>query len=204
MRASKTSPLGLLWPEIHFRAAPSVTPAAAAICVADHSASSAAATSAADISMPLVYSSPYLSQYPSTDSASYRRGVTDEAPETLTERFNRLTAQLSETHVASIMGVTEGAVRKLRRGDTQSYDLKRALRLCRELGVSPWYLACESEPTLRATDDVAGSRLPEGPTAKALHLLRAEVLEVKAIAEQAKAAAEEARLEAQRLRRRSA
>ena len=39
------------------------------------------------------------------------------------------------------MGVTEGAVRKIRRGDTKSFDLERALKLCERLGIDPWYLA---------------------------------------------------------------
>lgn len=48
---------------------------------------------------------------------------------------------MSDTEVAVIMGVTEGAVRKIRRGDTKSFDLERALRLCDRLGIDPWYLA---------------------------------------------------------------
>jgi transcriptional regulator with XRE-family HTH domain len=66
--------------------------------------------------------------------------------ETLTERFCRLTEGMSDTKIAAIMNMTERAVRKLRLGDTQSYDLHRALRLAEYLGVSPWYLAVVPEP----------------------------------------------------------
>lgn len=69
-----------------------------------------------------------------------------EQPETFTERFNRLTSSMTDTKVGSILGVTEGAVRKIRRGDTQTIELHRAIRLCRELGVSTYYLAGEREP----------------------------------------------------------
>lgn len=69
--------------------------------------------------------------------------------ETFTDRFNRLTAHLSVTKIAGILDVTEGSIRKLRRGDTQTIELHRALRLCRVLRVSPFYLAGEREPALQ-------------------------------------------------------
>lgn len=79
--------------------------------------------------------------------------------ETFTERFNRLTADIKPTRLAMILGISEAGLRKLRVGDTQSLKLTSALRLARELGVSPWYLACEPEPTAQpaegATETIA-------------------------------------------------
>ncbi|MDB5069548.1 MAG: hypothetical protein JWM87_659 [Candidatus Eremiobacteraeota bacterium] len=68
-------------------------------------------------------------------------------PETFTDRFNRLTSDLRDVEVASLLDLTEGAVRKLRRGDTQTLKLDAALRLCKRLGISPWELAGEREPS---------------------------------------------------------
>lgn len=68
------------------------------------------------------------------------------AKETFTERFNRLTAHLSDAELAVTLGVSVSAARKLRTGDTQSLKLQQALRLCRKLGISPWELAGEREP----------------------------------------------------------
>jgi len=59
--------------------------------------------------------------------------------ETLTERFNRLTSGMPDAEGAVVMGVTEGAVRKIRRGDTKSFDLgpredSRKMTLTRKTG----------------------------------------------------------------------
>lgn len=71
---------------------------------------------------------------------------------------------MSDAEVAVVMGVTEGAVRKIRRGDTKSFDLDRALKLCERLGVDPWYLAYgrsrkESGSASKAAGQVAGISL---------------------------------------------
>lgn len=81
--------------------------------------------------------------------------------ETFSERLARLVreAQLSDTEVASILGTTETQAKRVLEGSTQSLKLVPALRLCRRLGVSPFYLANEPEgptPTTRELDrDVA-------------------------------------------------
>ncbi len=79
--------------------------------------------------------------------------------ETLAERFARLVdaAGLSNRDVAHVMGVSEAAVYKIRRGDSKELSLRSALRLARRLGVSPYYLAGETEPRKNAD----GSMQPE-------------------------------------------
>lgn len=67
--------------------------------------------------------------------------------ETFTERFNRLVSGVSETEVGVILGISESAVRKLKRGDTQTLKLDGALRLANKLGISPFYLAGMPDPS---------------------------------------------------------
>ena len=71
--------------------------------------------------------------------------------ETMTERFNRLTKGMSDAEIAFVMGITVPGIRKIKAGDTQTMKLDNALRLCRRLSVSPWYLAGEPEPTQPAS-----------------------------------------------------
>lgn len=66
--------------------------------------------------------------------------------ETLSDRIARLTQGLSDTQVGEMMGTTADAARKLRMGEIRSMKLDNALRLCKRLGVSPWYLGGEVEP----------------------------------------------------------
>ena len=66
--------------------------------------------------------------------------------ETLSDRLVRLTSGLNDTQVGEMMGTTADAARKLRIGEIRSIKLENALRLCRRLGISPWYLAGEVEP----------------------------------------------------------
>jgi transcriptional regulator with XRE-family HTH domain len=83
-------------------------------------------------------------------------------PETFTERFNRLTADLKDAEIASLLGVTEGAVRKLRRGETQTLKLSLGtLRLAKRLGVSHLYLASLTDDVGSPTPPVRG--LHESP-----------------------------------------
>lgn len=64
----------------------------------------------------------------------------------LTKRFRELVSGLSDTELGAILGITADGARKLRVGDTKSLKLHMALKLARELHVSPWYLAGEAEP----------------------------------------------------------
>lgn len=63
-----------------------------------------------------------------------------------TKRFRELVADWSDTELGAILGITADGARKLRVGDTKTLKLHMALKLARELHVSPWYLAGEPEP----------------------------------------------------------
>jgi DNA-binding Xre family transcriptional regulator len=62
------------------------------------------------------------------------------------KRFKELVRGLNDTELGYILGVSADAARKMRTGDIKSLKLQAALRLARELKVSPWYLAGEPEP----------------------------------------------------------
>jgi transcriptional regulator with XRE-family HTH domain len=64
------------------------------------------------------------------------------------KRFKGLVQGLSDTELGYILGVSADAARKIRNGDIRSLKLQAALRLARELKVSPWYLAGEPEPAI--------------------------------------------------------
>ncbi len=64
------------------------------------------------------------------------------------KRFKELVRGLNDTELGYILGVSADAARKMRMGDIKSLKLEAALRLARELKVSPWYLAGESEPAI--------------------------------------------------------
>jgi len=73
-------------------------------------------------------------------------GYFREVPELpFTERFNAVTASISETELALVLDLSISAVRKLRSGETQTLKLDGALRLCSRLGIDPWYLAFGKE-----------------------------------------------------------
>ena len=69
------------------------------------------------------------------------------------KRFRELVRGLNDTELGFILGVSADAARKMRNGDIKSLKLEAALRLARELKISPWYLAGEAEP---ATPLMAG------------------------------------------------
>jgi transcriptional regulator with XRE-family HTH domain len=98
---------------------------------------------------------------------SYPRGVAENT-ETFSDRLARLVSEagLSDTEVASVLGVSENQARRTMDGATVSLKLIPALRLCRKLGVSPWVLAGELEPTRLEAD---AERVESSPD------LRAEV-----------------------------
>lgn len=67
------------------------------------------------------------------------------------KRFKELVRGLNDTELGFILGVSADAARKMRNGDIKSLKLQAALRLARELKISPWYLAGESEPATPLT-----------------------------------------------------
>ena len=91
--------------------------------------------------------------------------------ETFTDRFNRLTGAMKDADVASILDLTEGAIRKLRRGETQTLKLHGALKLARRLGVTPWYIAGLSDDPLAVPLEVLAET--EKPVKDALARLHA-------------------------------
>jgi transcriptional regulator with XRE-family HTH domain len=72
------------------------------------------------------------------------------------KRFRELVRGLSDTELGYILGVSADAARKVRNGDIKSLKLQAALRLARQLNVSPWYLAGEPEPAAIAAESSAG------------------------------------------------
>lgn len=95
----------------------------------------------------------------------------DLQTETMTERFNRLTKGMPESEIAFVMGISVPAVRKVKTGETKSMTLVNALRLCRRLNVSPWYLAGEVEP----------ATLPDGVAVETEALGKSQASVVKAV-----------------------
>jgi transcriptional regulator with XRE-family HTH domain len=69
------------------------------------------------------------------------------ANDTFNKRFKQLVQGLSDTELGYVLGVSADAARKMRQGDIKSLKLQAALRLARKLDISPWYIACEPEPT---------------------------------------------------------
>jgi hypothetical protein len=68
------------------------------------------------------------------------------ASASFSKRFKALVQGLNDTELGYILGVSADAARKMRNGDIKSLKLQAALRLARELQVSPWFLAGEAEP----------------------------------------------------------
>lgn len=65
----------------------------------------------------------------------------DDGLETFTERFVRLTRDMSRKEIGQVLDLTESAVKKLVEGQTQSLKAHGAIALARRLGVSVEYLA---------------------------------------------------------------
>lgn len=78
------------------------------------------------------------------------------AATSFSKRFRDVVKDLSDAELGAILGVTTDAARKMRSGRIKSLKLSAALRLARELSVSPWFLGGETEP---------GDRGAEPPTA---------------------------------------
>jgi transcriptional regulator with XRE-family HTH domain len=118
------------------------------------------------------------------------------------KRFKELVRGLNDTQLGYVLGVSADAARKMRSGDIKSLKLQAALRLARELKVSPWYLAGEPEPakpsvarpleelsSRRKTDRVLAETQLE--TAESALLLHDEVVELRARVRRLEAAVEE-------------
>jgi hypothetical protein len=74
-------------------------------------------------------------------------------------RFKELVADMSDTELGFILGVSASAAQKMRNGDIKSLKLQAALRLAKELQISPWYLGGEPEPvTPSASSDAPKNR----------------------------------------------
>jgi hypothetical protein len=121
------------------------------------------------------------------------------------KRFKELVRGLNDTELGYILGVSADAARKMRMGDIKSLKLEAALRLARELKVSPWYLAGESEPAIplsagppEAARDLKKRRevsreleRAQLETAESALLLHDEVVELRARVRRLEAAVEE-------------
>jgi hypothetical protein len=121
------------------------------------------------------------------------------------KRFKELVRGLNDTQLGYVLGVSADAARKMRSGDIKSLKLQAALRLARELKVSPWYLAGEPEPaTLLAAHPPEESRgrrkvrktgqvldQAQLETAESALLLHDEVVELRARVRRLEAAVEE-------------
>jgi transcriptional regulator with XRE-family HTH domain len=121
------------------------------------------------------------------------------------KRFKEVIRGLSDAELGSILGVTTDAARKMRTGRIKSLKLEAALRLARELRISPWYLAGEAEPAMRlragpSSDRQHRARPPkpdhrldraELETAESALLLHDEVVELRARMRRMEAAVEE-------------
>ena len=121
------------------------------------------------------------------------------------KRFKELVRGLNDTELGYILGVSADAARKMRTGDIKSLKLEAALRLSRELKVSPWYLAGESEPAIplsagppeaardrkRRRDGSRELERAQLETAESALLLHDEVVELRARVRRLEAAVEE-------------
>lgn len=116
------------------------------------------------------------------------------AGSSFSKRFRDAVKGLSDAELGAVLGVTTDAARKMRSGRIKSLKLEAALRLARELKISPWYLAGEPEPAVRmspaGTTEVAhrsrartadrASARAQLETAESALLLHDEVVELRA------------------------
>jgi len=129
------------------------------------------------------------------------------AASSFSKRFKDAVKGLSDAELGAVLGVTTDAARKMRSGRIKSLKLEAALRLARELKISPWYLAGEPEPAVRLppgaategarrsparTPDRASARAQLETTESAL-LLHDEIVELRARVRRLERAVEELR-----------
>ena len=128
------------------------------------------------------------------------------AASSFSKRFREAVKGLSDAELGAILGVTTDAARKMRTGRIKSLKLEAALRLARELRISPWFLGGETEPVqpLRTTgaqrrrssrDRASKVRLNQAQldTAEATLLLHDELLELRACVRRLERTVEELR-----------
>jgi hypothetical protein len=85
-------------------------------------------------------------------ASRHRRTLPDQETqeESFSAALNRRRA-ISRLPVSFAFDITTDAARKMRSGRIKSLKLEAALRLARELKISPWYLPGEPEPPMRLT-----------------------------------------------------
>lgn len=73
----------------------------------------------------------------------------------------RLSRSLSCAQLAHKVGVTEGAIRQMESGQTKMASFVIGLRLAKELGIDPWYLAngVVDDPEAQAGADAISLRV---------------------------------------------
>jgi transcriptional regulator with XRE-family HTH domain len=113
------------------------------------------------------------------------------AASSFSRRFREVIKGLTDAELGAILGVTSDAARKMRAGRIKSLKLEAALRLARELKISPWYLGGElepatrlaagppSEPHRRHRSEKARSDRAQLETAESALLLHDEVVELR-------------------------
>jgi hypothetical protein len=124
------------------------------------------------------------------------------ASASFSKRFKSLVQGLSDTELGYVLGVSADAARKMRNGDIKSLKLHAALRLARELKVSPWYIAGEPEPASAPQPSHPSSARRKGrgtleqaqlKTAESALLLHDEVVELRSRVRRLEADVEELR-----------
>jgi transcriptional regulator with XRE-family HTH domain len=111
--------------------------------------------------------------------------------DTFNKRFKELVKGLTDTELGAIIGVTADTARKMRNGDIQSLKLQSALRLARNLNISPWYLGGESDPSGSPTKSSLAPKsrkaaathtqtVESSPTRDQMLILQEEVVELRA------------------------
>ncbi len=86
-------------------------------------------------------------------------------------RSLRTRRRLTPSALAHAVGVTEGAIRQMESGQTKSASFLVGLRLSRELGVTPWFLATGENAPRSETE----SRSQTDPVLAALETLTQQV-----------------------------
>lgn len=131
------------------------------------------------------------------------------AASSFSKRFKEAIKGLTDAELGAILGVTTDAARKMRSGRIKSLKLEAALRLARELKMSPWYLAGEPEPATRLMagppserrrhqrTEKARSDRAQLETAESALLLHDEVIELRSRLRRLEGAVEELRSRAE-------
>jgi hypothetical protein len=115
------------------------------------------------------------------------------ASASFSKRFKTLVKGLNDTELGYVLGVSADAARKMRNGDIKSLKLQAALRLARELKVSPWYIAGEPEPQSPARKGRGALDQAQLETAESALLLHDEIVELRSRVRRLEADVEELR-----------